>query len=109
MSEQQKSNAGVANPPQIRRLRRPHLRQHECLPVLTTTRGSLQKRSLRVAGHRTSLALEREFWSVLELIARAREVSLPVLIASIDAKRGEDTPDATLASAVRVFTLLNRP
>jgi len=70
--------------------------------------GSLLKRSMRIAGHRTSLALEQEFWTALERIARARGSSLPVLIASIDEARAKDTPDASLASAVRVFVLENR-
>lgn len=73
-----------------------------------TTSGALQKRSMRIAGHRTSLALEQEFWAGLERIARARSQSLPVLIASIDEKRGKDTPEASLASAVRVFVLENK-
>ena len=71
-------------------------------------KGALLKRSMRIAGHRTSLALEQEFWAALERIARARSQTLPVLIASIDEGRNKDTPDASLASAVRVFVLENR-
>ena len=63
---------------------------------------------MRIAGHRTSLALEAEFWAGLEKIAQARTMSLPMLIASIDERRAKDTPDASLASAVRVFVLENR-
>ena len=74
----------------------------------TANRGSLLKRSMRIAGHRTSLALEQEFWIGLERIARARSASLPVLIAAIDETRAKDTPEASLASAVRVFVLENR-
>lgn len=74
----------------------------------STNAGSLLKRSMRIAGHRTSLALEQEFWTALEKIARARGSSLPVLIASIDESRARETPDASLASAVRVFVLENR-
>lgn len=74
----------------------------------TANRGSLLKRSMRIAGHRTSLALEQEFWTGLERIARARATSLPVLIASIDERRARDAPDASLASAVRVYVLENR-
>ncbi len=73
-----------------------------------TAKGALKKRSMRIAGHRTSLALEPEFWSGLERIARARTQTLPVLIASIDETRGRDTPEASLASAVRVFVLEHR-
>jgi predicted DNA-binding ribbon-helix-helix protein len=76
--------------------------------TMTETKGALQKRSMRIAGHRTSLALEQEFWSALERIARDRSQTLPVLIASIDERRGKNTPEASLASAVRVFVLENR-
>lgn len=62
---------------------------------------------MRIAGHRTSLALEQEFWEALERIARSRAQSLPVLIASVDASRAKDA-DSSLASAVRVFVLQNR-
>lgn len=73
--------------------------------MATTTldnRGALQKRSLRLAGHRTSLALEAEFWAGLEKWARDERKTLPVLIAEIDADRLKHRPEASLASAVRV-------
>jgi predicted DNA-binding ribbon-helix-helix protein len=66
---------------------------------------SLQKRSVSLSGHRTSLALEPAFWAALEAIAAARQVSLPVLIASIDDRRA---PEDALASALRVFALSTR-
>jgi len=72
------------------------------------TKGALQKRSMRIAGHRTSLALEIEFWEALEKVARARGLSLPQMIASIDEGRAKDGPDASLASAVRVYVLKHR-
>jgi predicted DNA-binding ribbon-helix-helix protein len=75
---------------------------------IAMTDGALQKRSMRIAGHRTSLALEYEFWAALERVARARNQSLPVLIAQIDEQRGRMTPEASLASAVRVFVLENK-
>lgn len=61
----------------------------------------LRKRSLALAGHRTSLALEPEFWSILEELARARSLSLAGLVAEIDAGRGA----RPLASACRVAAL----
>jgi predicted DNA-binding ribbon-helix-helix protein len=73
-----------------------------------TLKGALQKRSMRIAGHRTSLALEPQFWAALEKIARERAASLPSLIAGIDERRAKDAPEASLASAVRVFVLENR-
>ncbi len=63
--------------------------------------GSLQKRSLNLSGHATSLALEPEFWSVLEAQASAKALSLAALVRHIDAGR-EDRP---LASACRVAAL----
>jgi predicted DNA-binding ribbon-helix-helix protein len=74
----------------------------------TPVKGALQKRSMRIAGHRTSLALEPQFWAALEAIARERGSSLPSLIAAIDEERARDTPEASLASAVRVFILENK-
>lgn len=73
-----------------------------------TNKGALRKRSMRIAGHRTSLALEVEFWAELEKIARTRTASLPMLIATIDETRSKNAPEASLASAVRVFVLENR-
>ena len=61
----------------------------------------LAKRSLSLAGHRTSLALEPEFWRVLEALAAARGLSLAGLIAAIDAERGS----GALASACRLAAL----
>ncbi len=63
----------------------------------------LRKRSLVIAGHSTSVALEAEFWHVLEEMARARGHGLGAMIAAIDAVRG---PDTALASALRVAALL---
>lgn len=67
--------------------------------------GHLVKRSLAIAGHKTSLALEPEFWSALE--DQARESGKPVarVIAEIDAERTQGAPKSSLASAVRVWLL----
>jgi predicted DNA-binding ribbon-helix-helix protein len=61
----------------------------------------LKKRSLQLAGHATSLALEPEFWAVLEAMAQTRGVSLTGLVLSLDEGRG----DRPLASACRVEAL----
>jgi predicted DNA-binding ribbon-helix-helix protein len=61
----------------------------------------LKKRSLSLAGHATSLALEPAFWAVLEQMAAAEGISLPDLIVRIDAERGR----SLLASACRVRAL----
>jgi predicted DNA-binding ribbon-helix-helix protein len=65
----------------------------------------LEKRSLAIAGHRTSVALEPAFWAALERMAAAGPESLPALVARIDAARGPDVP---LASALRVAALAAR-
>ena len=46
----------------------------------------LKKRSFSVAGHRTSVALEPEFWAVLDADAAKSQQSLAGLVASIDAR-----------------------
>ena len=59
------------------------------------------KRSLSIAGHRTSVSLEEIFWNELRAIAGKRAQSVAGLVAEIDAQRGE----ANLSSALRVFVL----
>lgn len=59
------------------------------------------KRSLSLAGHRTSLALEPEFWAEAERLAERRGQSLAAFVLDIDRTRG----DRNLASAVRVAVL----
>lgn len=63
----------------------------------------LRKRSFRLAGHRTSVALEPEFWAALEGAAVRRGRSLAGLVAELDA--GRPDPGLPLASALRVFAL----
>ncbi len=62
----------------------------------------LKKRSFALAGHRTSIALEPEFWQALEAVAASRGVSLSSLVAATDAERD---PTQSLASALRVHVL----
>ena len=62
----------------------------------------LKKRSFSVAGHRTSVALEPEFWIALEKQARAERLHLVALISRVDSSRG----DRPLASALRVYALM---
>ena len=61
----------------------------------------LKKRSFAIAGHRTSVALEPEFWAVLETEALRLQSSLAGLVATIDAARGP----RPLASALRLHAL----
>jgi predicted DNA-binding ribbon-helix-helix protein len=67
--------------------------------------GHLRKRSFALSGHRTSVALEPEFWAVLEEDSRARGLSLAGLVANVDAMRGP----RTLASALRLHALKRGP
>lgn len=61
----------------------------------------MQKRSLTIAGHRTSLALEPEFWEGAEAMAAARGLPLPHLIQEIDEAR----TSGNLSSEVRLAVL----
>ena len=61
----------------------------------------LRKRSIQLTGHATSIALEPEFWAVLEAMAQAERLSLAGLVARIDAGRA----GRPLASACRVAAL----
>lgn len=62
----------------------------------------LMKRSVTLAGHRTSVALEAIFWEELDKIAQEQEGSLAAVIANVDRER---QPEQSLASALRVFVL----
>jgi predicted DNA-binding ribbon-helix-helix protein len=64
----------------------------------------LKKRSFSLSGHRTSVALEAEFWSVIDAAAKRDGQSLAALVAQIDATRGE----RPLASALRLYALAAR-
>jgi len=60
----------------------------------------LAKRSVTIAGHRTSVSLEQPFWDALREIAERRDVSLNALVEQVDRKR-----EGNLSSALRVFVL----
>jgi predicted DNA-binding ribbon-helix-helix protein len=63
------------------------------------------KRSLSIAGHRTSISLEPEFWQALTFAASAKHQSVAALVADIDKVRG----NRNLSSAIRVWLLLQAP
>jgi predicted DNA-binding ribbon-helix-helix protein len=65
----------------------------------------LKKRSFSLAGHRTSVALEGEFWAVIDTAAKRDGQSVAALVAQIDATRGE----RPLASALRLYALAAKP
>ncbi len=62
--------------------------------------GTIKKRSVEIAGHRTSLSLEEAFWRALKRIAAQDGVSINRLIERIDRERA-----GNLSSAVRVYVL----
>ncbi|HET9460115.1 MAG TPA: ribbon-helix-helix domain-containing protein [Sphingomicrobium sp.] len=64
------------------------------------------KRSVTIAGHETSIALEPVFWHALEQAATERKLPLNALIARIDAGRLNQSPPANLASAIRQWLFL---
>ncbi len=59
------------------------------------------KRSVMIAGHKTSVSLEEAFWIGLKEIATKREITLSELVGSIDLARVQDN----LSSAIRLFVL----
>ncbi len=68
---------------------------------MTDRRQSPVKRSVTIAGHRTSISLEPEFWDALKELADARNQSLAGLVTLIDERRG----GTNLSSALRVEVL----
>ncbi|MES2253281.1 MAG: ribbon-helix-helix domain-containing protein [Pseudomonadota bacterium] len=61
----------------------------------------MQKKSIRLSGHNTSLALEKEFWESLEIIAATQNTTLVDFITYQDCHR----KDINLASHLRVYAL----
>jgi predicted DNA-binding ribbon-helix-helix protein len=59
------------------------------------------KRSIVIAGHKTSVSLEDAFWTSLKAIAGDRSMTLSDLVASIDT----DRRGGNLSSAIRLFVL----
>ena len=65
----------------------------------------LVKRSIRLFGHPTSVALEPEFWDALGQMASARGLSIDAMIQTIDAARADT--GGNLTSAIRVGVLMH--
>jgi predicted DNA-binding ribbon-helix-helix protein len=61
---------------------------------------AIKKRSVEIAGHRTSLTLEQAFWRALKRLAARDGISINKLIERIDRDRR-----GNLSSAVRVYVL----
>jgi predicted DNA-binding ribbon-helix-helix protein len=67
------------------------------------------KRSLAIAGHKTSISLEPLFWDMLREAAAAEGVAVAALVARIDAERIKSPTPPGLASAIRLWLVMNRP
>jgi predicted DNA-binding ribbon-helix-helix protein len=65
------------------------------------TRSLVVKRSIVIAGHKTSVSLENDFWEALREIANKRRIFVQDLVASIKAERRK----GNLSSAIRLFVL----
>ena len=59
------------------------------------------KRSIVIAGHKTSVSLEDQFWDALKQIAAERKVTLSDVVQEVDQKRKQ----GNLSSAIRLFVL----
>jgi predicted DNA-binding ribbon-helix-helix protein len=64
-------------------------------------KSSVSKRSIVIAGHKTSVSIEDAFWNGLKEIAAERDMTLGALVAAIDGNR----QNANLSSAIRLFVL----
>lgn len=67
------------------------------------------KRSLAIAGHKTSISLEPLFWDMLKSAAVREGVAIAALVARIDAERIKSPTPPGLASAIRVWLVVNLP
>jgi predicted DNA-binding ribbon-helix-helix protein len=62
---------------------------------------SVVKRSIVIAGHKTSVSLEDEFWKAVKEIASRRDLTLSELVGKIES----DREYGNLSSAIRLFVL----
>ncbi len=66
------------------------------------------KRSVQIAGHKTSISLEPLFWDMLRDAAEGEGVPINALVARIDAERIKSETPPGLASAIRVWLVSER-
>jgi len=74
-----------------------HLEQE---PVLSAIDTEIKKRSVVIAGHRTSVSLENIFWETLRKMAEVEDLSVNQIVTRIDAGRA-----GNLSSAIRTYVL----
>jgi predicted DNA-binding ribbon-helix-helix protein len=77
------------------------MRMVDSTPADEAVKSPVIKRSIVVAGHKTSVSLEDEFWSALKEIAGGRSMTVSDLVAGINANRQHPN----LSSAIRLFVL----
>lgn len=77
--------------------------EHESASMidLPNEAAEIKKRSVVIAGHRTSISLENAFWEALRDLASARNLSVNQLVTEIDRNR-----QGNLSSAIRTHVLL---
>jgi predicted DNA-binding ribbon-helix-helix protein len=73
---------------------------HDGSDAMTDADADVRKRSVEIAGHRTSVSIEQPFWDALKDLARAQGISVNDLITTIDGARGKN-----LSSAIRIYVL----
>lgn len=66
------------------------------------------KRSVEIAGHKTSISLEPVFWDMLRAAAAHEGLPISALVARIDAERIKSPTPPGLASAIRVWLVVNQ-
>ena len=66
----------------------------------STNPEEIRKRSVVIAGHRTSVSLENAFWSALKSIATSRDLTVNQIVTEKDSQRS-----GNLSSAIRLFIL----
>jgi predicted DNA-binding ribbon-helix-helix protein len=72
---------------------------HRTQAEKSSMESAVVKHSIVIAGHRTSVSLEKEFWNALKEIAHAKHMTLSDLVALIDS----DRQHGNLSSAIRLF------
>ena len=66
-----------------------------------TSKSLIEKHSVIIAKHRTSVSVEQAYWIILKGIAKARDITLSDLLGIIDDERTHDN----LSSAIRLYVL----
>lgn len=75
---------------------------------MTTSYHPPVKRSVEIAGHKTSVSLEPLFWEMLRAAAEADGVPVNTLVARIDAERIAAPTPCGLAGAIRLYLVTRR-